>query len=251
MGDRKPFIGIVAAEDPLAISGKFVMNSPYIRALQQAEGLPLLIPHIDDDEAAVEEAAAGYAGLIDGLLLSGGHDVSPFMYGEEPAPTVTYTLAERDLLESALLRESVKRGIPVFGICRGIQLMNAAFGGTLWQELGDREGEKICHNQMILNKQEIVHHVEIAEGTLLAEIMGAGKLAVNSHHHQAVRDVAPGFTVSAVAPDGVIEGIENVELGMYAVQWHPEELYERHPHFMKLFTCLVGKAAEYAGKQRA
>lgn len=230
----KPVIGLCIAEAPIAVADKLIANTPYVRALIDAGATPLLIPVNNDPTRAAE-----YIGLIDGLLLPGGQDVNPLLYGQDPVPQVKYVLEEQDLMELELIRMAVEKGIPVMGICRGMQLMNVAFGGTLIQDLQT----SISHKQDMSIRSQATHGAKLLAGSLLESLLGTEPLYVNSYHHQAVDAAAPGFTVSATAADGVIEAIENPEKNLWAVQWHPEEMYIRYPRFANLFRHLVETAA--------
>lgn len=239
MKERKPRIGVVLSENPVILEGKYIINSPYIKAISRAGGIPLLLP-----AGASMDGVLDFAGLIDGLLVPGGQDVSPLLYGENPAPSVGYTLADTDRTEIALVREASKRGIPVFGICRGMQLINVAFGGTLIQDIPSEVPGAICHRQNMAVRSELTHEASIKENSLLSEILGAGSMAVNSFHHQAVKEAAPEFSVTAHSADGIAEGMESGDRRIFAVQWHPEELIDRYPVFLRLFEYLIKLAGK-------
>jgi putative glutamine amidotransferase len=171
--------------------------------------------------------AAEVLEVLDGLVLSGGEDVDPVHYGQEPHPTVKDNIDPlRDAQELALFRLAQARGVPVLAICRGIQLVNVALGGTLWQDLPTDSPEGLPHQQTD-GRTARTHPVEISPGSRLARALGASRVEVNSFHHQSIRDLAPGLVVSARAPDGEIEGVESAEGApwLLAVQWHPEEFH--------------------------
>ena len=233
----KPVIGLCFAEAMIAAPGKLYVNMSYIKALVDAGATPLPIPVTDDPSRAAE-----YIDLIDGLLIPGGQDITPALFGKDPTPQVTYMIEAQDLMEMELLRLAEKKGIPVFGICRGLQLMNVTFGGGLIQDIHAEKKATVCHKQDLSIRSQATHRATMLEGSLLEELLGKEPLYVNSYHHQALDDVAPGFTVSATAADGIIEAIENREKNLYAVQWHPEEMYVRYPRFANLFRYLVEQA---------
>ena len=156
-------------------------------------------------------------------------------------------LEAQDLMEMDLLRLAIQKGIPVFGICRGMQLMNVTLGGGLIQDIYAQQKATVGHKQDSSIRSQATHGAKMVEGSLLESLLGTEPLFVNSYHHQALGAVAEGFTVSATAADGIIEAVENPEKQLLAVQWHPEEMYIRYPRFANLFRWLVEKAA--AGKK--
>ncbi len=182
-----------------------------------------------------------------GLLLGGGPDLHPRHFGQEIEESVRHTLTideERDELELRLAREALASGVPILAICRGVQLLNAAAGGSLWQDLSLAGADPAAHNQDgRLDYWEAAHDVSVRSGSLLAALLGEGKVGVNSFHHQAVRDTAPGLEVSAVATDGTVEAIEG-RPGSFVigVQWHPERMVEHHPEQLRLFSRLASAA---------
>ena len=239
----RPVIGMIAAPNPKLLHGRHLINTSYVRAVIAAGGTPLLIPSDEDDGLAAE-----YLPLLHGLLVPGGEDVTPALYGEDPLRQVTFMNEEKDRMELALIRGAVERGMPVFGICRGIQLLNVCFGGTLYQDLPAQYPGVLGHAQDMAIRGQLTHRVTLEPDSLLEKLLGGEPLSVNSYHHQAVRTPAPGFTVTARAADGVIEGVEDPERNLYAVQWHPEDLVESHPRFRPLFRHLVERAEQYAGR---
>lgn len=176
----------------------------------------------------------------DGVLLTGGVDVDPMEYGEQPHPTVE-TDASRDVYELALARLAVERDLPLLAICRGVQVLNVSAGGSLIQDLPSQHPSATPH---AINepRNAIAHDVAITPGTCLSLLLGAPAMAVNSRHHQAVKDTAPGFVVSATSPDGVVEAIERPASAFcVGVQWHPENFWGTG-QFAGLFDGLVRAA---------
>jgi len=176
-------------------------------------------------------------GPFDALVLGGGVDVDPARYGRPTLENGSVEVdAERDALDFRLFEEAQRAGVPVLGICRGLQVVNVALGGTLVQDLPTERPSPIVHQRTRDEKKRLDHRVAIAPGTRLSEIAGAPEAAVNSRHHQAIEAVAPGLTVSAVAPDGVPEAVESAgeEPWLVAVQWHPENL-DADPVSRRLF----------------
>lgn len=226
-----PVIAISAVLDPAA--GAYKVNKAYLRAVCAAGGTPLLVPALP--QAPLPREAQG-------LLLPGGDDVCPVCYGEEAHPALGPTLLENDLGEFDLLADALRRGLPVLAICRGMQVVNVCFGGTLWQDLPAQRPGAIRHNQAPAPRGATAHTAALAPESRLARLMGCGRLAVNTFHHQAVKEPAPGFAVSARADDGMIEAIESEQI--LAVQWHPELLSEA-PH-ARLFEDLIRRAKNAA-----
>ena len=250
-----PVIGVTAtlkqdldsvAERPL---GSYVRaDLDYVAGVAQAGGVPLVLPPV---LGAAEEMTRG----IDGLLLSGGSDLDPDYYGEEALPELGATIPERDAFEMALLEHALQLGIPVFGICRGLQVINVALGGTLYQDLPTQlGGGSIAHRQQT-PKWQWTHEVETESGSNVAEIMGARSLRVNSYHHQGVKDLADGLVVSARASDGVVEAVESSNLSecwLVGVQWHAEAMRETESaEHRNLFGAHVAAAERHATRRRA
>ncbi len=191
---------------------------------------------------AAKDLLPGALDECDGLLLTGGVDVDPKEYGETPHPTVE-TNAVRDDYELALAKLAIKQDLPLLAICRGVQVLNVAAGGTLIQDLPSQHPSSIAHS-ITEPRNAIAHDVAITNGTCLSMLLGAPSLAVNSRHHQAVKDTAPGFVVSAVSPDGVVEAIERpASTFCVGVQWHPENFWATG-QFVGLFQGLVRAAAK-------
>jgi putative glutamine amidotransferase len=208
----------------------------YVESVRRAGGEPRVFdPAKDAPDRVVAE--------IGGLLLTGGVDVDPARYGEERHPSVVSLEADRDEFEFALLRAAREARIPVFGICRGLQVMNVAFGGSLYQDLPGQKAGNIAHT-VLVPPCGIAHEVWVSKGsrlwTLMQEKMAdADTCSVNSRHHQAVKRLASGFEVTATAPDGVIEAIEcNGSTFCLGVQWHPENFW-RTGEFRPLFEGFI------------
>ena len=208
--------------------------------------IPLIIA-FPDDVSKVDQLAQDYVQLIDGLMLPGGPDVDPTFYGEEPHPKIGMTLYQKDRFEIALIKAALAADKPIFGICRGIQIMNVAMGGTLHQDLESQYPElKIQHPQATLG-QFATHHVELTAGSKLAKLYGQSTIKVNSRHHQAVKAVGKGLKVTAVAPDGVIEGMESTDTDLFlGVQWHPENMWQQEdPQQLVVFQDFQDRIAAH------
>jgi len=199
------------------------MNDTYAKAIIRAGGIPVILPN-NEDVSCVEEIAA----KLDGFLLSGGDDVDPALFGQRATGKLGAVIPRRDNFEIALARHVIENtDKPLLGICRGVQVMNVALGGSLHIDLPD--AGKLCHSLSMYPRWACSHSVQVMEGTRLAKIMGVGEGMVNSFHHQAIDALAQGLVVSALSElDGVIEAVElpgqHFVLG---VQWHPEELTDR------------------------
>ncbi len=178
-------------------------------------------------------------GVLDGLLLNGGVDVDPQWYGQEPKPGLGTVDPDRDALERTLVQKALERNRPILAICRGIQALNVFAGGTLYQDIPTEIEEPVNHAQHTLGPL-VTHTLAIEPGTKLHALLGCDRLRVNSHHHQAVHHIAPGFVVSARALDDVIEGIEHPgKRFVVGLQCHPEMIWEKYPVFRRLFDAFV------------
>jgi putative glutamine amidotransferase len=189
----------------------------YLTALEDAGLTPVLVTPLHSADAArtlVENCA--------GLVLSGGEDVDPARYGEAPIPELDAVSAERDALEWLAIDAALARNIPIFGICRGVQVLNVHLGGTLYQDVPAQRPDAGIHEQPEPWGED-AHDIAIAENSLLWRIVGNSCIRVNSFHHQAIKDLAPGLAVSARTEDGLVEGVEAVSYPwLVGVQWHPE-----------------------------
>lgn len=232
---RRPLIGVSASRK----AGASQVSGPYIQAVLKAGGAPVIIPAITDGAVLRELVAA-----LDGLVLTGGADLNPLWYGEEPVEALQTVDPVRDLYELKLLKLAVDRNMPIVGICRGEQLINVAFGGTLYQDIPSQRPAHAIKHVQDLPAVSASHHLSVVPGSQLAAIAGTQPLAVNSLHHQAVKTVAPGFRAVAFASDSVIEAIEAwPDRPILGVQWHPESLVAAGDTTMgKIFRFLVGKA---------
>lgn len=230
----KPVIGVVDLGGGLF---RLYMKNKYLAALRAAGASPVLLPWAEDEEAARAALAP-----CEGLLLTGGADLSPTLYGETPRAKCGKPNPQRDTAEPLYLAEALQRKLPVLGICRGCQLLNAALGGSLWQDIGEMPGEHTRHMDF-LRRRRAVHTVAPEEGSLLASLSEA-PLGVNSMHHQALRQIAPTLRCTAVSEDGIPEAVEGSQTPfLLGVQWHPEHLVPRDPNAARLFRAFVEAAA--------
>ena len=227
--------------------GNCMLAEGYYQSILKAGGTPFIIPCYDDADALVNTLEK-----LDGILLTGGADINPLFFGEEPVKELHGINPRRDRQELLLTRLAADRQIPILGICRGIQTMNAAFGGPLYQDIHSQmEGTRIKHSQE-LDRSYASHTVTIEKDTLLYNLFKADTIAVNSFHHQAVKEAAPGFRVCARATDGVIEAMESTEYkSMLGVQWHPEcFILKGDECMMPIFHWLIQEAASFKEAKR-
>jgi len=240
---RKPIIGLTTGRrnrrtspDELQ-SADMACKSAYPQAVIRSGGAPILLPCTED-----AEAVAAAVGVVDGLLLTGGGDVVALAYGEEPHPTAKGQDPVRDAAELQAIRVALDRGIPILGICRGIQALNVAFGGTLIQDIPSQVPGAFQHYTHAAENM-LAHTVDIEADSLLAQVLAVTSMAVNSRHHQAVKELGAGLRTNCRARDGVIEGIEASNgRPVLAVQCHPEDSAKDRPLFQKLFDWLVEEA---------
>lgn len=235
----KPLIGITCAWDE--INGRYFLGKMYVEAVEAGGGIPVLLAPPGDSGSLDRLTKA-----VDGLVLSGGTDMDPVYFGEEPISGVGEICPERDAFELALAGAALASDIPLFGICRGMQVINIAAGGDIYQDINSQLGNPLFKHFQQAPRWHPTHEIKVLPGTSLASILGSGPVRVNSYHHQAVRKVAPGFVVSARSADGVIEAVESPgHLFALGVQCHPEAMWQKHPVFLNLFN----KLAEAAGKK--
>lgn len=228
----KRVIGLI----PLVDDGRdsLWMLPGYMEGVAQAGGLPLMLP-LTAEDAALDQLCA----LCDGFLLTGGHDVSPALYGEQALPKCGDTSPQRDAMELGVLRRAMAHDKPVLGICRGIQFINAALGGTLWQDLPSQRPSAVCHRQKPPYDAP-AHTVGVLPDTPLYRLLKTDTLAVNSYHHQAIRDLAAPLEAMALSPDGLIEAVRHPgQRFLWAVQWHPEFAYRSDPAARAVFRAFV------------
>ena len=206
----------------------------YSNAVLRGGNIPVILPC-----TTCRDAVAQMVAKVDAILLPGGSDIDPALFNEVPSPFLGEVNSLRDEFEILVLEEAVKAMKPVFGICRGIQVINVFFGGNLYQDLFSCMATQSLQHQRPDKEWEPVHTIAIAHDSRLAEVLGCTTAEVNSTHHQAVNIVAPGFRVTATSPDGVVEAIESEQYPIWAVQFHPERLIlpEGNP-FVNIFASL-------------
>lgn len=236
-----PIIGItnsrITAAGGLPAEG---LPHAYVRAIVDAGGVPVLLPSLLAD--------GGWEELyphLDGVLFAGGGDIEPGRFAGEVHPRIYDVDPSRDALELGLLRAAVEDGKPFLGICRGCQLVNVGLGGTLYTHIADQLPGALDHDHPLDLRTVLVHEVQLDQGTHIAEVLSEPAVAVNSHHHQGLKDIGAGLRVAGRSRDGLVEAIELPEHPFaVAVQWHPEWLTDQ-PAMRSLFRRFVGSAAQH------
>ncbi len=237
----KPLIGITCSR---TIGGSWSVYSPghfmdytfdeYSRVILYCGGAPVLLP-VAQDQSTIGTILK----RLDGLLLSGGPDINPRQYNEQPLKGLGEIDADLDRMELAAAREAYRLNLPVLAVCRGIQTLNVSLGGNLYQDIALQVSGSINHAQKAA-KSVSTHTVTVTPGTSLAEIFKEKHVWVNGRHHQAIKDPAPGLVVSATAADGIIEAVEDLSKRfVVGVQWHPEGTWQNDPHSKRLFKAFV------------
>lgn len=240
----EPLIGVSTSITVGEYPERAYVNSAYLRAIEQAGGIPVLLP--PQLSAAARETLWR---RLDGLVLTGGGDIEPRRFGQAPHPKTALVSEDRDALELDLVDRALRDDVPLFGICRGLQVINVALGGSLQQHIPDAVGDTVQHSQT--EKRHVTTHPVklLAEGTRLGRILATSELAVNSFHHQALGTLGRGLREVAWAPDQVIEAVEHEDQRRFvvAVQWHPEDLVEHDAAARALFSAVV-EAARTRGR---
>jgi len=243
--DQTPIIGINGMRWPDGAEEMFIMDKTqihYIRAIQKSGGIPITLPVLEEfDPKAIRKQM----GLIDGLLIQGGVDVDPSLFGEERKPELDITDIQTDKFILELIKIAGEKKIPIFGICKGIQILNIAYGGTLYQDLKYAGLKSDSHRQEAKTICEHMHTVNVEKNSLLSKIIpNKEKLKVNSYHHQAVKDLGKGLVVDAKSDDGIIEAfhLNDETQWVFAVQWHPEQQVRISEDFVPLFNEFINQA---------
>lgn len=227
----KAKIGIIvcALED-----NKQYVSDAYIQAIKSAGGLPIILPMVKSKTAICE-----YVSLCDGFLFCGGGDITPLLFKQEPSVGIGKTDISLDLFQIRLMREVLEKDKPILAICRGMQVLNVACGGTIYQDLGHVEFETIHHMQNSLSRKDISHKVLFTPKTKLHKILG-NFAYTNSFHHQAIDDVGNGLIVSGMTGDDIVEAIEMPShTFVIGVQWHPENMFDSAASMKQLFYALI------------
>lgn len=232
----KPVIGITSNIDSTA----HTLQNTYIQAVISGGGIPFVIP------TGVENDAQQISALLDGLVISGGGDINPVLFNEEPIPQLGNVTPERDSSELELVRYMLALDKPILGICRGHQLLNVAFGGTLYQDIISQSDSPLLQHDQKAKREHPSHAVHIAQGTILSSIAASEKIMVNSFHHQALKDVLAPLVISGKASDGIVEAVESTDHHfVVGVQWHPEALMQNDDQVsVRLFKAYMKACTE-------
>jgi putative glutamine amidotransferase len=238
----RPLIGIPCHAGAQAETERpiYYNNRSYIHAVERAGGVPILIPILDD-----LNGLNALLPRLDGLLLSGGIDVDPRYYREEPHPQLGRTNPQLDELELSLAHWALQEDVPTLGICRGMQLLNVALGGNIYQDLASEYSGSFKHGHWDLPRNRISHKVLVEPGSLMEKVFGTCEVPANSLHHQAVKEPGEGVYISGRSEDGVAELLEvPAHRFMLAAQCHPEELHIEHPVWSNLFSAFIRACSE-------
>lgn len=229
---KRPMIGVVPLYDEKKVS--YWMLPGYMTGLEAAGAAPVMLPLTGDQEVILQ-----LINQLDGLLLTGGHDIDPGLYGETRLPECGKLCLERDRMEAIAVSACLNADKPLLGICRGLQFLNVLLGGTLYQDIPTQKPSKVNH-QMTPPYDRTVHPVRVEPKTLLYEILGKDELAVNSYHHQGIKTLAPPLRSMAAAEDGLIEAAYHPDKTFAAaVQWHPEFSWQKDEDSRKLFEAFT------------
>lgn len=234
-------IAITADTYPYASDVTNLVRAPFtarglVDIINELGALPVVLPDVPGVKGE------DYVDLFDALIIPGGPDADPTFYGEEPSRHIGSTNYKRDVFEAELFKAFYKAGKPIFGICRGCQFINILMGGSVYQDLAADNPDSYIRHSQGADGSYPTHHVEIAKGSSLYKSLGATAY-VNSRHHQGIKKVGEGLTVTAKAADGVVEAIETADGQIVAVQWHPENMWQEHAEMRRLFEDFIGRVA--------
>ena len=240
---RKPLIGINSnrlIKDETSYSNSVIesLSNDYVESVILAGGVPVILPILSDEESIKRQIET-----LDGIILSGGIDINPLLYNEEPSPKLGFIFPDKDAFDLSIVKIAYELNKPILAICRGLQILNVAFGGTLYQDLSYMEGSYIKHVQQSKNGAA-THTLDIVKDSTLYNILGSS-IVSNSFHHQAIKDLAPGFIATAYSKDNVIEAIESCDKSfVVGVQFHPEIMTAyKDKKMLKLFEALITAAS--------
>lgn len=229
----KKIIGLSSQHEYLSNRKYVQVNNTYIDAILQGGGTPVVLPIIKDLDKIDD-----YLNLVDGLVFSGGGDISPLYFNEDPIKEIGSISLERDMMEFELFKRAYKRGIPILGICRGMQLINISLGGTLYQDIFTQLPYSIAH--VCSDTHQGFHAINIIRDSIFYDIFREEKLIVNSQHHQSIKDLGNNIKVTSTSSDGIIESIESTnDKFVLGFQFHPEALINNYKEFIKIFDYFI------------
>lgn len=232
----KPIIGITTFESEEV--GYHRIKSNYMNSVFLAGGIPVNIPIILD-----ESNYDNYLDILDGIIFTGGIDVSPLTYNENPLKEINLISSIRDKYEMGLFKRAYERKLPILGICRGLQITNVVLGGSLYQDINVQVPGVLGHQPKGISNDEFYHSINIKKDTRLYNIFETEKIFVNSLHHQSIKELGKGLIISALSEDGIIEAIESTDdRFLMGVQFHPEDFVKRYPEFLNIFKELIQAA---------
>jgi len=238
----RPIIGITVDKSMKDGFEYQKINECNLNAVSQSGGIPIMLPITSDDEIIDE-----YLNIVDGIYFSGGSDINPLLFGEDPIKSLGAVDYERDEFEIKLCKKASLKDMPMLGICRGQQLINVAAGGNLYQDIYSQKTNANGHSPKFCFGGYEHHKVNIKNNSKIYDMFNANEIKTNSFHHQAVKEVAKGYIATAYAEDGIIEGIESTTLTFaVGLQWHPEIMYERYPIFCNAYIALINAATAYS-----
>ncbi len=246
----RPVIGIVG--NLLVEQGGFspgmersYVNNDYVASVERAGGIPLILPVVRGQDVAERQTEC-----VDGLLISGGYDIDPLLYGEEPHRALEYVYRETDIFQLRTIKTALNRNQPVLAICKGIQLLNVCCGGTIYQDISEVPNSFVKHSQN--RKRSCPSHTVVAEAGSLVEQLFGTTFPVNSYHHQALKEIGRGLVVSSRAIDGIVESVEMTDCSfVVGVQWHPEMMMSGGDDMLPLFLRFVEEAERFAAGTRS
>jgi len=243
----QPIIGITPSVADFENRGEiFRMETSYVEAVEAAGGIPILLPPSGADASAL-------LGLVDGIVFSGGGDIRPDRYGDAAIHETTYDISDRrDDFEFRLINAAFAADVPILAICRGIQVLNVALGGTLYQDVSLQQNDPEGHRQPweVGSWEKPIHAISLAPDSAAAAIIGDTTVRTNSAHHQTLRDIPAALRVVGQAPDGTVEVVEGIgKQFVLGVQWHPEKMFTVHPEQARLFAQFVSEAQEYRSRK--
>lgn len=236
-GDLMVSIGLTTTYEKIDGLASSYIARDYVNPFIEQGALPVLIP-VTDNTAVIDR----YLDLLDGVVLTGGGDIDPQLYGEENKGLSTDVCRERDLAEMYIIKKSLERKIPILGICRGFQILNVFFGGTLYQDIPSQFGDSVVHQHAMGEREALHHEVSLKRGSYIRQLFGGERIMVNSRHHQGIKIPGSGLIITAKSDDGIAEALEVTGSNVLAVQWHPENILGICQENRKLFSDLVDRA---------